>query len=73
MADSTLGYDRGVRRASLRFGGRSFGSDAAKRRTFMHQQPKPDGTWTEVVEVPGTAVLAAKALPNIKIKIADLD
>ena len=75
VADSTLGYDRGLKaRLYASYGAQELWViDAAKRRTFVHLGSNPDGSWVSIEEMPGTAVLSARALPNIKITVADLD
>lgn len=74
VADSTLGYDRGLkRRLYAKHGVPLYWSiDATKRTTLILTKPRPDGDWEVVTELGPDATLAVPALPDFAFRLADV-
>jgi len=74
VAASSLRYDRSLKSTLYaRHGVRELWViDANKRITWIHTQPSDSG-WSSIVERGPNEVLTTPALPNFKIKLADID
>ena len=75
VAASSMSYDRGPKaRIYARHGvGELWVIDAATRATWVHKRPQADGRWGSVEQVPGDRPLSPSALPDITVRMADLD
>jgi Uma2 family endonuclease len=75
VAGASLGYDRGLKaRLYARHGVRELWVvEAESRVTWVHLDPQPDGNWGRVVRTDPGATLAAVALPDVPVRMADLD
>jgi Uma2 family endonuclease len=75
VAGSSLGYDRGLKaRLYARHGINEFWVvDAANRDTWVHLRPQADGHWGSIEKVVASAWLSPMALPDIRVRMADLD
>jgi Uma2 family endonuclease len=75
VAGASLRYDRGLKsRIYASHGVRELWVvDAATRVTWVHRQPNPDGSWGKEDQVAPTRPVAAEALPEIQIEMAELD
>ena len=75
VASSSMAYDRGLKaRIYARHGIRELWVvDAASRETWVHREPAADGEWGSVERIAATASLALAALPDIRVRMADLD
>jgi Uma2 family endonuclease len=74
VAQSSLGYDKETK-ASLyaRFGVREFWViDANKRTAWIHTDPTSTG-WSKLVERSADDVLTTSALPNLSIKLSEIE
>jgi Uma2 family endonuclease len=74
IADLNLAYDRDFKaRLYARHGIREFWVvDANERVTWIHTGPSGDG-WTSVVERGADETLTTSALPNLAIRLSDID
>lgn len=75
VAASSMPYDRGLKaRVYARHGvGELWVVDAVSRETWVHRQPNADGQWGSVERVAAETALSPKALPDIAIRMSDLD
>jgi Uma2 family endonuclease len=75
VAASSMGYDRGLKaRLYARHGINEFWVvDAATRDTWVHLRPQADGQWGSIEKVDAITPVAPTALPQIAIRMADLD
>jgi Uma2 family endonuclease len=75
VAASSMSYDRGLKaRIYARHGvGELWVVDAAKRETWVHRQPGADGQWGSITKVAGDERLSPVALPDLAIRMVDLD
>lgn len=75
VAATSLGYDKGLKaRLYARHGIREFWViEAAKRVTWVHREPRPEGTWRSVEKREPDAVLTPEALPQLEIVVAALE
>jgi len=75
VAGSSLGYDRGLKaRLYARHGVRELWVVEAERRVaWVHRRPEPDGAWGSIEKVAADAELAAEALPDIRVVLANLN
>jgi Uma2 family endonuclease len=75
VAASSMPYDRGLKakvyaRHSV---GELWVVDAVSRETWVHRQPNADGQRGSVERVPAETMLSPNALPDIAIRMSDLD
>lgn len=72
---SSMAYDRGLKaRIYARHGVRELWVvDAASRVTWVHQRPDADGQWGSIEKFAPDATLAPAALPDVTVRMADLD
>ena len=75
VAGSSLGYDRKLKaRLYARHGIREFWViDTRKRVTWVHKEPRDDGSWGDLQSRPADAELIPDALPGLRIVLATLD
>jgi Uma2 family endonuclease len=75
VAGSSMSYDRGLKaRIYARHGvAELWVVDAVTRATWVHRQPQADGQWGSVERVAADAPLSPAALPDIAVRMADLD
>lgn len=75
VAASSMPYDRGLKaRIYARHGVRELWVvDAATRVTWVHRRPDADGNWGSIEKVSPETPLAPEALPELAIRMADLD
>ncbi len=75
VAGASLGYDRGLKaRIYARHGVNEFWVvDAATRDTWVHLRPQPDGQWGSIEKIAPDATVSPAALPDIAVRMADLD
>ena len=75
VAGSSISYDRGLKAKIYARHGVSelWVIDAATRETWVHRQPKADGQWGSIDREAPDTPLSAAALPDIAIRMADLD
>ena len=75
VAGASLGYDRGLKaRLYARHGvPELWVVEAESRVTWVHLEPQPDGNWGRIVRVEPDASLSPTALPDISVRMADLD
>lgn len=75
VAASSMAYDRGLKaRIYARHGVRELWVvDAATRETWVHREPSPDGQWGSIERIAAQAPLAPATLPDIAVRMADLD
>lgn len=75
VAGSSMPYDRGLKaRIYARHRVRELWAvDAATRETWVHRGPNPDGQWTSVGRVAADMPVSAAVLPDIEIRMSDLD
>lgn len=75
VAASSMAYDRGIKaRLYARHGVQEFWVvDAATRETWVHRRPGTDGNWGSVERMAAEAIVTPTVLPNIAIRMADLD
>ena len=75
VAGASLGYDRGLKaRLYARHGvPELWVVEAESRVTWVHLDPQPDGNWGRIVRVEPDASLSPTALPDISVRMADLD
>jgi Uma2 family endonuclease len=75
VAASSMAYDRGLKaRLYARHGVHELWVvDAATRETWVHRRPGTDGNWGSVEKVAGDTPLSPVALPELAIRMADLD
>ncbi len=75
VAASSMPYDRGIKAdVYARHGvAELWVIDAATRATWVHQRPDVDGQWQSVEKVDADTSLAPAALPDLKIRMVDLD
>jgi Uma2 family endonuclease len=75
VAGSSMSYDRGLKaRIYAQHGvGELWVVDAAKRETWVHRLPDVDGQWGSIEKVTGETPLSPNSLPDIAIRMADLD
>ncbi len=73
VALTSLAFDRGLKaRLYARYGVRELWViDAARRHTFIHQDPTEKG-WSEIVEHEPEALLRSAAVPGFEIRLADV-
>jgi Uma2 family endonuclease len=74
VAVSSLGYDRGLKsRLYAQHGVRELWVIQAERRiTWVHKDPRPDGTWGTIEERGPDDELETDALPGIMIRLSTL-
>jgi Uma2 family endonuclease len=75
VAASSMSYDRGLK-ASIyaRHGVRELWVvDAATRDTWVHRRPQADGHWGSIERNQAETLLAPAALPDVAVRMADLD
>lgn len=74
VAGSSLGYDRGLKsRLYAKHGIRELWVvDAARRVTWVYEQPNSQGTWANSIEHKGNETLRTNALPGLSIVIDEL-
>lgn len=75
VAASSLSYDRGLKaRIYARHGVRELWVvDAETRESWVHREPGADGQWGSIERIAAEVVLAPVALPDIVVRMADLD
>lgn len=75
VAASSMAYDRGLKaRLYARHGINEFWVvDAATRDTWVHLRPQDDGQWGSIEKVASGTPLSAVSLPDIAVRMADLD
>lgn len=75
VAGASLGYDRGLKaRLYARHGvSELWVIEAETRETWVHRQPHADGQWGSIERIaPGTP-LSPAALPDIRVRMSELD
>jgi Uma2 family endonuclease len=74
VAGASLGYDRGAKaRLYARHGVcELWVIDAETRTTWVHKEPKVDGTWGSLEERSANATLTTDAVPGFAVKIGEL-
>jgi Uma2 family endonuclease len=75
VSGSSLGYDRGLKaRLYARYAIQELWViDAAKRVTWVHREPRSDGTWESVEKKSAEAELTTPSLPGINIVLSGLE
>jgi Uma2 family endonuclease len=75
VADSSLGYDRGVKARIYAKHGvpELWVIDAVARVAWVHRQPDPDGNWGSITKFAPDAPLTTPALPGVEIRLDALD
>ena len=75
VADTSIAYDRGLKaRIYARHGVQELWVvDAASRETWVHLQAGADGEWGSIKRVEAMADLTPTLLPDITIRMSDLD
>lgn len=75
VAGSSMSYDRGLKaRIYARHGVRELWViDAASRATWVHRRPLADGQWGSIEKIAAETPLSPEALPEVTVRIADLD
>lgn len=75
VAGSSMAYDRGLKaRLYARHGIQEFWVvDATTRATWVHRQPGTDGDWGSIERVSPETTVSPLALPDLAIRMADLD
>jgi Uma2 family endonuclease len=75
VAGASLGYDRGLKaRLYARHGvNELWVVEAETRETWVHRQPHADGQWGSIERVAADTPLSPAALPEISVRMADLD
>ena len=75
VAGSSMSYDRGLKaRLYARHGVHELWVvDAATRESWVHRRPDADGHWGSIERIAADARLSPAALPNIAVRMADLD
>jgi Uma2 family endonuclease len=75
VAGSSMSYDRGLKaRIYARHGVvELWVVDAATRATWVHRRPEVDGHWGIVEKTPADTRLSPTALPDVVVRMADLD
>jgi Uma2 family endonuclease len=75
VAGSSMPYDRGLKaRIYARHGvAELWVVDAATRATWVHGRPQADGHWGTVEQIPAGTPLSPAALPDLAVRMADLD
>lgn len=75
IAGSSLVYDRGLKaKIYARHGVQELWVvDAATRSTWVHRRPVEDGNWGSIELASSDAELSPTALPDITVRMADLD
>lgn len=75
VAGVSLGYDRGLKARLYAKHGVSelWVVEAETRVAWVHLDPQPDGNWGRVERVEPDAPLSPAALPEISVRMSDLD
>ncbi|MCO5160257.1 MAG: Uma2 family endonuclease [Mesorhizobium sp.] len=75
ISGSSLGYDRGLKaRVLARHGVQELWVvEAETRVTWVHRSPQPDGNWGSIERVASDTALSPAALPQISVRMGDLD
>lgn len=75
VAGTSMSYDRGLKaRIYARYGvGELWVVDSATRVTWVHRRPEADGHWGIVERIPAETPISPAALPELSIRMADLD
>ena len=75
VAGSSLGYDRGLKaRLSAKHGvSELWVVEAESRETWVHRQPHADGQWGSIERVAPDTSLSPVALPEISVRLSELD
>lgn len=75
IAGASLGYDRGLKaRLYAKHGVHELWVvEAETRVAWVHLDPQPDGNWGRIERAEPGAVLAPAALPEISVRMSDLD
>ena len=75
VSGASLGYDRGLKaRVLAKHGVRELWViEAETRVTWVHRLPQPDGNWGSIERVAADAALSPAALPEISVRMSDLD
>lgn len=75
VAGSSLGYDRGLKaRLYAKHGvAELWVVEAETRETWVHRQPHADGQWGSIERIAPATPLSPAALPQISVRMADLD
>jgi Uma2 family endonuclease len=75
VAGSSISYDRGLKaKIYARHGvDELWVIDAEKRESWVHRQPNSDGQWGSIEKSAPDRLLSPAALPDIAIRMADLD
>nr|WP_295465742.1 Uma2 family endonuclease [Mesorhizobium sp.] len=75
VSGSSLGYDRGLKARVLAKHGvqELWVIEAETRVTWVHRSPQPDGNWGIIERVAADAALSPAALPEISVRMSDLD
>ncbi|MEQ1953629.1 Uma2 family endonuclease [Mesorhizobium sp. CN2-181] len=72
---SSMSYDRGLKARNYARHGvvELWVIDAASRDTWVHRRPDTDGHWGIVEKMPAEARLSPASLPDVTVRLADLD
>lgn len=75
VAGSSMPYDRGLKaRIYARHGvAELWVIDTSTRVTWVHRRPDADGNWGSVEKIAADASLAPLALPDLSMRMAELD
>jgi Uma2 family endonuclease len=75
VAGSSMSYDRGLKARIYAGHGviELWVVDAVTRTTWVHRQPESGGQWGIVEEMPADRLLSPAALPDLSVRMADLD
>lgn len=75
VAGSSISYDRGLKATVYARHGVNelWVIDAATRETWVHRQPGADGKWGSIEKASPDMAVSPAALPDISIRMADLD
>jgi Uma2 family endonuclease len=75
VAGSSMQYDRGLKASIYARHGVTelWVVDTSTRATWVHRRPDADGNWGSVEQIPPETSLAPQALPELSIRMSDLD
>ncbi len=75
VATSSMTYDRGLKaKVYARHGVvELWVVDAASRETWVHRQPNPDGQWGSIERFAADASVSPARLPDISVRMSELD
>lgn len=75
VAGSSLGYDKGLKARVLAKHGvqELWVVEAETRVTWVHRAPQPDGNWGSIERIVAQDAISPAALPEMSVRMSDLD